>query len=94
MPKLVRTITYTGPQEWLDSCVDCAFVSLEQELGKGKKITSQWRNVKAQARAQKRSDADRKLRRELKMGLKEFDRERPNAVATAIAAIDAKDGSR
>lgn len=77
MPKLVRTITYTGPQEWLDSCVDCAFVSLEQELGEGKKITSKWRDVNAQARAQKRSDAVRKLRRELKIGIRQFDAQFP-----------------
>lgn len=60
MPTLVRTITYTGSQEWLDMCIDNAFVSMEQELGKGKKITSKWRDVKAQRRAQKIDDSQRK----------------------------------
>lgn len=59
MPTLVRTITYTGPQEWLDMCIDNAFISLEQELGKGKKITSKWRDVRAQKRAQKIGDSMR-----------------------------------
>lgn len=59
MPKLVRTITYTGPQEWLDMCVDNAFIALKQELGKGKSITSKWRDVKAQARSQKIDDSKR-----------------------------------
>lgn len=62
MPTLIRTITYTGPQEWLDSCIDRAFVALEQELGHGKKITSKWRDTKAQARAQRNSDKFRRLR--------------------------------
>lgn len=60
MPRLVRTITYTGPQKWLDMCIDNAFISMEQELGKGKKITSKWRDVKAQRRAQKIHDSMRK----------------------------------
>lgn len=60
MPTLVRTITYTGPQEWLDMCVDNAFVSLKQELGKGKSITSKWRDTKTQRRAQKIDDVMRK----------------------------------
>ena len=64
MPTLVRTLTYTGSQKWLDSCIDNAFVALEQELSPAgdKKITSKWRDVKAQARAQKHSDAARKAR--------------------------------
>lgn len=60
MPRLVRTITYTGPQEWLDMCVDNAFVALKQELGKGKSITSKWRDVKAQRRALRIDDNLRK----------------------------------
>jgi len=62
VPQLVRILTYTGPQKWLDSCVDNAFVSLEQELPDGKKITSKWRDVKAQRRAQQINDASRKER--------------------------------
>lgn len=60
MPTLVRTITYTGPQEWLDMCIDNAFVSMKQELGKGKSITSKWRDTKAQSRAQKIHDTQRR----------------------------------
>jgi hypothetical protein len=41
-------------------CVDNAFISLKQEVGKGKSITSKWRDVKAQRRAQKLSDAQRR----------------------------------
>lgn len=62
MPKLVRTITYDGPQEWLDMCVDNSFVALKQELGKGRSITSKWRDVKAQKRAEKIVDEQRKFR--------------------------------
>jgi hypothetical protein len=63
MPKLVRTITYTGPQKWLDMCVDNAFVALKQELSRdgSKSITSKWRDVKAQKRAEKIADSKRKL---------------------------------
>lgn len=62
MPKLVRVLTYTGPQKWLESCIDNAFVVLEQELGPDKKITSQWRDVKAQRRALLTSDNQRRER--------------------------------
>lgn len=64
MPKLVRILTYIGDQQWLDACVDKSFIGLSQELGDGRKITSQWRDVKAQARSQKHNDAVRKHRRE------------------------------
>lgn len=61
MPKLVRIITYTGPQAWLDMCVDNGFVALRQILGNdGKSITSQWRDPKAQPRAQQIDDHKRK----------------------------------
>lgn len=61
MPKLVRTITYTGPQAWLDMCVDNGFVALKQELGNdGKSITSQWRDVRAQRRAEQINDQKRR----------------------------------
>jgi hypothetical protein len=59
MPTLVRTITYTGPQWWLDKCVDNSFVSLEQSCGPGKSITSKWRDTKAQRRSQMTPDAQR-----------------------------------
>lgn len=63
MARLVRTITYTGPDEWLEACIDNAFVSLKQELGEGKSITSKWRDTKAQRRALQMHDGRRAHRR-------------------------------
>lgn len=60
MPKLTRTLTYEGPERWLQMCVDNAFVALKQELGGDKSITSRWEDPNMQERAEMATDEERR----------------------------------
>jgi hypothetical protein len=45
MKTVKRTLIYTGPESWVQMCIERAFVKLQRQLGEGKSITSSWGEV-------------------------------------------------
>lgn len=44
-----RTLTYSGPAEWIRKTAERSFVTLSRELGSGKTLSSQWDDAELQA---------------------------------------------
>lgn len=48
MPTATRTLTYTGPQAWLDTCAGNSFIAVECSPKGEKKVESRWHDAALQ----------------------------------------------